>query len=244
MIPQQHRYTLGNEPRYHGWENAVWDEAGVLHLHSSRHPGRLCVDMDGAALLLFQAEDPAAADMLADVFDVPPGEAHACGMDALKDTLTAMAEALAAPRQPRPTTWETEAEATVKQRRHQQLYRDRLLALWDNCCAVTGCALPELLVASHAKPWAASTPSERLDPYNGFPLEARFDRLFDQGLITFMDDGQAILSPRLTPELCQQLHLSPALHLRFRPDPRHLPYLRYHREHVFQDPGKPSGHRG
>jgi hypothetical protein len=35
--------------------------------------------------------------------------------------------------------------------------------------------------------------------FNGFLLSANLDALFDQGLLTFADDGAAILSARLTP---------------------------------------------
>lgn len=229
MIPQEYRFTLETEPRYHGWENTGWDADGVLHLGSSLHPGHLGVDMAGGKVL-FRAEDPATADMLADVFDTPPDEAYPCTPDSLKETLTAMAGAMSTARQAPP---ETESEATVKQRRHQQLYREGQLDLWGHACAVTGCALPELLVASHAKPWAASSPAERLDPYNGFPLEARYDRLFDQGLITFTDAGSLVLSSALDAKDRALLNLHEALHLRRTPTARHLPYLHYHRQHIF-----------
>lgn len=38
---------------------------------------------------------------------------------------------------------------------------------------LTGLDIPELLRASHAKPWCNATNSKRLDPFNGFLLEAR-----------------------------------------------------------------------
>lgn len=52
-------------------------------------------------------------------------------------------------------------------------------------------------MASHDKPWAASSPAERLAPYNAFPLEASYDRLFDQSLITFTDTGTLVVSSAL-----------------------------------------------
>lgn len=233
MITDGYRYTLESELNTHGWDNHKWDEAaGVFHMASSLHAGHMCLDLDGG-MWKFMAEDPATADMLEVLFDTPPGMAYTCGMESLKDTLIAMAEAMLAPSPTLTPSLETEVEATVKQRRYQQRYRERQLALWDNRCALTGCALPALLVASHAKPWAVSSPRERLDPYNGFLLEKRFDVLFDKGFISFTDEGDIILSPRLSPELCQQLHLTPDLHLRLRPSPQHLPYLRYHREHIY-----------
>ncbi|HEX3855040.1 MAG TPA: HNH endonuclease signature motif containing protein, partial [Polyangiaceae bacterium] len=65
----------------------------------------------------------------------------------------------------------TEAERLVIQRVGQNLFRDGLLDLWESRCAVTGLAIPELLRASHIKPWAdCATDAERLDVYNGILL--------------------------------------------------------------------------
>lgn len=80
---------------------------------------------------------------------------------------------------------------------------------------------------------AASSPAERLDPYNGFPLEARYDRLFDQGFITFTDTGTLVVSSALDSKDRALLDLHGDLHLRRTPTARHLPYLHYHREHIF-----------
>lgn len=229
MIPQQHRYTLENEPRYHGWEiQDLPQEDGPLFLRSALHGGTLCLDMEGDSVII-AAADQAAQDMLADTFDLSPGQPHACTLQAFPAALESLAVALtnAAPAP------ETESPATVKQRRHQQLYRERQLALWNHACALTGCTIPQLLVASHAKPWASSSPAERLAPYNGFPLEARFDKLFDQGLITFTDTGRIIISSALSPQDQELLTLHPDQQLTIPPSPRHLPYLHYHRKHVF-----------
>src|SRR5687768_5164868 len=51
---------------------------------------------------------------------------------------------------------ETEVEAVVRQRVGQDLFREMLMEYWDSRCAVTGLAVPELLRASHAKPWKDS----------------------------------------------------------------------------------------
>jgi len=60
-----------------------------------------------------------------------------------------------------------------------------LLDLWEGRCAVTGLAVPELLRASHIKPWAdCETDAERLDVYNGFLLAPHLDAAFDLGFIT------------------------------------------------------------
>jgi hypothetical protein len=59
--------------------------------------------------------------------------------------------------------------------------------LWGKgeVCALTGIALPELLVASHVKPWRDATDKERLDPANGLLLAVHADKLFDRHLLSF-----------------------------------------------------------
>ncbi len=126
----------------------------------------------------------------------------------------------------------TEVEAVVKQRRHQEEYRSKLENYWDNACAVTGVRIPEILRASHAKPWKDSSDTEKLDVFNGFLLCANLDALFDKGLITFDDEGKIIISPKLTDNQISSLSLQ-NMHLR-KIDPRHLPYLAYHRENIFK----------
>ena len=95
---------------------------------------------------------------------------------------------------------ETEREALVKSRMGQGIFRSEAIALWG-CCAVTGCALSQILVASHIVPWKDATNQERLDPFNGLLLTPNMDRLFDQFLIAFNDDGSILLSKSLSAEM-------------------------------------------
>jgi hypothetical protein len=92
---------------------------------------------------------------------------------------------------------ETEKIALAKARRGQGQFRRRLIDHWKGC-AITGCKEQSLLVASHIKPWATSTNKERLDPFNGLLLNPTWDRLFDQGLVSFEDDGSLMISPYLS----------------------------------------------
>ena len=127
----------------------------------------------------------------------------------------------------------TEVERLVKLRVGQDTFREALMDYWGSACAVTGIALPEVLRASHAKPWAAcETDEERLDVFNGFLLCANLDALFDRGLITFDDSGQVIYSSLLNPEHRLCLNLRDDLTLRWL-TPTHKPYLAWHRERVF-----------
>lgn len=128
----------------------------------------------------------------------------------------------------------TEALAEVRRRVGQELFREALIDRWDGRCAVTGLAVPELLRASHAKPWAAATDAERLDPDNGLLLAPHLDLLFDRGFLAFDDAGQGVGSPRLAPGDWAALGIAPAaLRLR-RVGAGLLPYLAYHRAHVFR----------
>ncbi|ACK80676.1 MULTISPECIES: type 2 periplasmic-binding domain-containing protein [Acidithiobacillus] len=46
----------------------------------------------------------------------------------------------------------------VRQRIGQQKFREAMLTYWGGACAVTGLALPDVLRASHAKPWVPEFP--------------------------------------------------------------------------------------
>ena len=56
---------------------------------------------------------------------------------------------------------------------------------------------PTLLTASHIKPWAAATSSERLMSSNSRLLNALHDRTFDRGLITLDDRYRVVVSSRV-----------------------------------------------
>ena len=128
---------------------------------------------------------------------------------------------------------ETEVRQEVEQRVGQDIYRNHMLSYWEGRCALTYIGEPELLFASHAKPWRDCTSAEeRLNVFNGFLLEARFDRLFDRGFITFDDRGTLLVSKRLEPGSLSVLGLDKRMELRWIRE-EHLPFLHWHRKHVF-----------
>ncbi|MCK6548001.1 HNH endonuclease [Myxococcota bacterium] len=132
----------------------------------------------------------------------------------------------------------TEAERLVIQRVGQDLFRQGLLDYWEGRCALTGLAIPELLRASHIKPWAhCETDAERLDIHNGLLLSPNLDAAFDQGFITLTDEGNLMLSPRLTAEARHLLGLNEGLATP-RLTERHRIYLRHHRSQVFAAAGE------
>ena len=131
----------------------------------------------------------------------------------------------------------TEAECLVVQRVGQDIFREAQMDFWSGQCAITGLDQPEMLRASHMKPWATcETDAERLDPYNGLLLSVHWDAAFDSGLVTFEDDGAVRPSNRLSPSARQLLMPSAGAETRVSSlKAGHLPYLRYHRENVWRD---------
>jgi hypothetical protein len=128
----------------------------------------------------------------------------------------------------------TEAERLVVQRLGQNLFRNGLLDYWDSVCAVTGLAVPELLRASHIKPWAdCGTDAERLDVFNGLLLAPHLDAAFDRGFMTIDDAGRVIVSDLLDPTSRHLLGLEKPLCVH-RLDDKHRAFLAWHREHVFR----------
>lgn len=126
----------------------------------------------------------------------------------------------------------TEREATVRQRVGQELFRQGLMTLWGGRCAMTGLAVPELLRASHAKPWAVSTDMERLDVFNGLLLAAHLDAAFDAGLVTVRHDGMVLASTTLGADAIGVLGLTTALRVDLQGP--HAPYMTWHNDHVFR----------
>lgn len=128
----------------------------------------------------------------------------------------------------------TEAERLVIQRVGQDIFRERLLDYWQGRCAVTGLAIPELLRASHIKPWSAcEADAERLDVFNGLLLAPHLDAAFDQGFLTVAVTGELVVSDALASDARRILGLGDALRVAGM-SAAHEAYLRWHRERVFR----------
>src|SRR6266404_2529691 len=126
---------------------------------------------------------------------------------------------------------ETERQSVIKARIGQGVFRQHLLEMWEGC-AVTDVRLPNVLRASHIKPWRFSSNSERLNPYNGLLLLPQYDQLFDKGLVSFDEGGELLRSPALDLIEPSKLGISFEDKLRSISD-RHHVFLHYHREEVF-----------
>ena len=127
---------------------------------------------------------------------------------------------------------ETEREAINKARIGQGQFRRAQLDEWS-ACAVTGFRQPNILEASHIKPWKESTNEEKLNRYNGILLSPDIHALFDEGYISFNDDGSIIISGRLDISELEKLGLYPSIRLDHIKE-QHKPFLAYHRENILE----------
>ena len=128
----------------------------------------------------------------------------------------------------------TEAERLVVQRVGQGLFRSALLDYWQGKCCITGLDVPELLRASHIRPWAkCETDEQRLDVFNGLLLAPHLDALFDGGLMTVDEDGTVRVSAALTSEQQRLLGLPVAMTVQTLRG-EHKCYLQFHRAVVWR----------
>lgn len=139
---------------------------------------------------------------------------------------------------PQAPTGDTDVHRWVRTRRVQSFFRAAVLVSYSERCAITGLAIPELLIASHIIPWSESI-ERRADPTNGICLNALFDRAFDRGLITVDQELRVVVSEKLRiaasrAELDGSLQDAHGRQLRlpqrFPPDSE---ALAYHRKHVY-----------
>ena len=131
-----------------------------------------------------------------------------------------------------PGLTETERLYIQKARVGQGQFRMMLLDAYKGTCPILGISQPELLVASHIKPWNACTNKERLDRNNGVLLSSLYDKLFDRGFISFNTDGTIRLSDLLSAEDRVKCGLERPISIQF--SPATMSYIEYHRKYVFK----------
>ncbi|AGG05890.1 HNH endonuclease [Dehalococcoides mccartyi] len=133
-----------------------------------------------------------------------------------------------------------EKERIVFARVNQHFFRKVLLSSYDSKCCITGLNVPELLVASHIKPWQVSdSKTERTKPSNGLLLNALHDKAFDRGYISVDTNYRIMVSSKLaeynSSDICRDWLLSFKGKQIFLPD-RFVPeqrFLEYHNDVVF-----------
>lgn len=127
---------------------------------------------------------------------------------------------------------------SVKTRVYQSFFRKAVLAEYDEQCCITGLKIPQLLVASHIKPWKDDE-HNRTNPKNGLCLNALHDKAFDTGFITVMPNYTIAISKQLSGLSDEVIdhHF-----MRYNKQPIHKPhkflpekdFLEYHYESVFR----------
>lgn len=115
----------------------------------------------------------------------------------------------------------------------QGAYRQKLLEESSEC-VVTRVNDERILIASHIKPWNVANDNEKIDHNNGLPLTPTYDRLFDQGFISFSDDGTIMISPYISPLNLKKLNLSAGRKYNIPPSDKRMVYLEYHRNNIFK----------
>lgn len=99
-------------------------------------------------------------------------------------------------------------------RENHNVFRNRVWTMWEGRCAVTGAHCNGVLIASHIKPWADSSETQRTSEHNGLLLSAGIDALFDRGLIGFNADGGIVISSELDKDTLKVFGIRPAMKLR------------------------------
>lgn len=116
----------------------------------------------------------------------------------------------------------------------QAKYREKLL---EECpyCPITKITDERLLIASHIKPFSVSEKNEAFDPKNGFMLSPLFDRLFDQGFISFDSTKHMMVSNWISPTNQERCQIKDGIFIQMLPlDDKREHYLKYHRQFVFK----------
>lgn len=232
------RFRLEKAAADCGFEMTAVPLPDGLELRSVRFPETVLVRVTGADCFELSASDPSILDQTAS-----GGRLQLAGYSALYNALrTSASRARTKPNrvadefksQTAAMPKGTEAERLVVQRVGQGLFRSALLDFWQGRCCVTGLDLPELLRASHIRPWAkCETDEQRLDVFNGLLLAPHLDALFDAGFMTVQDDGAVRFAASLSMSQRHQLGLTGELVVHaLRAE--HLKYLGFHRDAVWR----------
>lgn len=126
----------------------------------------------------------------------------------------------------------TTKDQLVKSRRGQGVFKANV-RLNEKRCRVTGVTDLQHLRASHIKPWKDSTDEEKLNGCNGLLLAPHIDHLFDKGYISFLDNGDLLVSPKLDRSvlinwgILEEMNVGPF-------SPHQSVFLEYHRRSVFK----------
>jgi putative restriction endonuclease len=127
----------------------------------------------------------------------------------------------------------TEKTQLIKARIGQGIFRTKLL---DDCkfCPITGINDSRILIASHIKPWRVSDNHDRLYVKNGLLFTPTYDKLFDNGFITFDLEKRIIISPWISQENRVRLNISNEQNFPLLQTTGREEFLEFHKNSVFK----------
>lgn len=241
------RSELCDAANEHGYRIGPEMAAGWLFFRSASAPGEIAVAASGMVgpFFLSVEHEGVARELVADRAE-PAARRHAAAFAfPTRDGLfagvsTAYRLSISLPTAPLEMFEKelgflggTEVEAIVRRRVGQDVFRAALMAYWNGCCPITGIDDPALLRASHIVPWAnCASDAERLDVHNGILLSSLWDAAFDDGLVSFGDDGRLLVSSRLGVAARVSLDTQRVSPLMFTGEQRER--LAWHRANLFQ----------
>jgi len=133
----------------------------------------------------------------------------------------------------------TTVEKMVKVRVGQQRFKRDVLNDCGRVCPFTKITDESLLIAGHIKPWAKSNDEEKLDPKNGLLFTPTFDRMFNNGFISFKDDTKLIISPLVSHRTAELLGIQSNMELSIpllgNSHKGRRDFMEYHRNFVYRD---------
>lgn len=130
-----------------------------------------------------------------------------------------------------PMIAEMESEVKLMIRNDQKKFREDILPLWKNKCALCDIELPALLQASRSKPWKDSTHIERVDPYNGLLLCCNHSALYNNGYIAFDGQGRLHISSSISEDEYLIYNIYPKKKIARYEDNK--PYFKWHLKNIF-----------
>lgn len=128
---------------------------------------------------------------------------------------------------------EKDVERVAKARTGQGIYRKQLLLKWNNTSSISEYNNPNFLIASHIKPWKDCDNQECVDSDNGLLLTPNYDFLYDQGYISFDDDGSVIISDYLSKDDLNEFCFNEKIRIKSVSEEMKK-YLEYHRNNVYK----------
>lgn len=125
--------------------------------------------------------------------------------------------------------------------RERVFFKKAVLSAYDDRCYISGCTLPQMLIASHIKPYSkCRSEADRVSPDNGICLNTFYDKAFDAGLITITPTMTLHVSPLVKCHPDDNFTRKWLLNLENKvlPTPRRFPprkmFLEYHNDIIFK----------